>query len=195
MTVESASNISQLDSANPGSLAPAGEGDDHLRLIKEVLLASFPALDGLISNSAADGTAGNVDPPDAATFSRLFTNSAAAFEQKVPVGGIIMWAGLDADIPAGWQLCDGSNGAPDLRNRFILGSASESGLYLTNSNGGDTWDGSGAFPVLKTTESPDPENTVNGDTGATNVQSNDRLHGHWYLPPFYSLAYIQYKGV
>lgn len=38
----------------------------------------------------------------------------------VPSGGIIMWSGTLASIPTGWALCDGSNGTPDLRNRFIM---------------------------------------------------------------------------
>lgn len=32
-----------------------------------------------------------------------------------------MWSGTVASIPAGWALCNGSNGTPDLRNRFVLG--------------------------------------------------------------------------
>lgn len=39
----------------------------------------------------------------------------------VPVGGIIMWSGTIANIPAGWALCDGTNSTPDLRGRFIVG--------------------------------------------------------------------------
>lgn len=37
------------------------------------------------------------------------------------VGMIVMWSGTLATIPAGWHLCDGTNGTPDLRGRFILG--------------------------------------------------------------------------
>lgn len=36
-------------------------------------------------------------------------------------GLIIIWTGLLADIPAGWDLCDGSGGRPDLRSRFLRG--------------------------------------------------------------------------
>lgn len=32
-----------------------------------------------------------------------------------------MWSGLLVDIPNGWALCDGSNGTPDMRNRFVVG--------------------------------------------------------------------------
>jgi hypothetical protein len=41
----------------------------------------------------------------------------------MPSGGIIMWAGTIAEIPEGWALCDGENGTPDLRDRFILSVA------------------------------------------------------------------------
>ena len=42
MTVESASYISQLNTANPGASDNISEGDDHLRLIKTVLKTQFP---------------------------------------------------------------------------------------------------------------------------------------------------------
>ncbi len=39
-----------------------------------------------------------------------------------PSGGIAMWSGTVASIPEGWALCDGSNGSPDLRDRFVVGA-------------------------------------------------------------------------
>ena len=42
-----------------------------------------------------------------------------------PLGGIIMWSGAISAIPTGWSLCDGSNGTPDLRNRFVLGATND----------------------------------------------------------------------
>ncbi|MBI5676153.1 MAG: hypothetical protein HZC48_10075 [Nitrospirae bacterium] len=50
----------------------------------------------------------------------------------VPKGGIIMWSGAEANIPAGWALCDGTNGTPDLRSRFIVGRGQGAGLTLYN---------------------------------------------------------------
>lgn len=38
-------------------------------------------------------------------------------------GTIIMWSGTLATIPTGWTLCDGTNGTPDLRDRFIRGAS------------------------------------------------------------------------
>jgi len=37
-----------------------------------------------------------------------------------PSGGILMWYGNLAFIPSGWVLCDGTNGTPDLRDRFVV---------------------------------------------------------------------------
>lgn len=33
-----------------------------------------------------------------------------------------MWSGAVEDILAGWALCDGNNGTPDLRDKFVVGS-------------------------------------------------------------------------
>jgi microcystin-dependent protein len=42
---------------------------------------------------------------------------------KHPTTSIALWHGALSDIPDGWILCDGNNGSPDLRNRFLKGSA------------------------------------------------------------------------
>lgn len=60
----------------------------------------------------------------------------------IPVGGIIMWSGLISAIPSKWALCDGTNGTPDLRNRFIVGSHSDSsGQSRTTITGSPTKSG------------------------------------------------------
>lgn len=37
-------------------------------------------------------------------------------------GIIVLWGGAIVDIPAGWALCDGYAGRPDLRDKFIIGA-------------------------------------------------------------------------
>jgi hypothetical protein len=58
---------------------------------------------------------------------------AATVGQAVPSGAILMWSGSIASVPTGWYLCDGTNGTPDLRNRFIVGAGS---TYAVNATGG-----------------------------------------------------------
>ena len=41
----------------------------------------------------------------------------------IPIGGIIMWSGSIDTIPSGWTLCNGSNGTPDLGDRFVMGAS------------------------------------------------------------------------
>ncbi|MFH1768458.1 MAG: hypothetical protein ABH858_04805 [Candidatus Omnitrophota bacterium] len=54
-----------------------------------------------------------------------------------PRGGIIMWSGKIVDIPSGWILCDGSNGTPDLRDKFIVGARQDdAGIAKTQLMGG-----------------------------------------------------------
>lgn len=38
-----------------------------------------------------------------------------------PKGVIWLWSGSIENVPDGWVLCNGENGTPDLRGRFVLG--------------------------------------------------------------------------
>lgn len=46
-------------------------------------------------------------------------DAIAGVPAGVPVGFIGWWFGVIANIPAGWHLCDGDVGTPDLRGQFI----------------------------------------------------------------------------
>ena len=45
----------------------------------------------------------------------------------VPSGVITMWYGSVIAIPSGWLLCDGTNGTPDLRDKFVVGASIDVG--------------------------------------------------------------------
>jgi len=51
----------------------------------------------------------------------------------IPAGLISMWSGSIGSIPSGWYLCDGSNGTPNLTDRFVIGAGS---TYAVNGTGG-----------------------------------------------------------
>ena len=51
---------------------------------------------------------------------------AARHGSSLPRGAIIMWTGSAA--PDGWSLCDGNNGTPDLRGRFVVATGNGAGL-------------------------------------------------------------------
>lgn len=57
----------------------------------------------------------------------------ALLSNAVPTGVITMWSGSTSAIPSGWALCNGSNGTPDLRDRFIVGAGSS---YAVGDTGG-----------------------------------------------------------
>lgn len=46
-----------------------------------------------------------------------------------------MFNGSTSNIPSGWAICNGSNGTPDLRNRFIVAAGS---TYALGAKGGET---------------------------------------------------------
>jgi len=51
----------------------------------------------------------------------------------LPKGAILIWYDSIATIPPGYILCDGANGTPDLRDRFIVGAG---GAYPVDITGG-----------------------------------------------------------
>lgn len=65
--------------------------------------------------------------PSGVVISGICTADSFSGKGITPIGGIIMWSGSVADISnlVGWELCDGSNGTPDLRNRFVVGAWSD----------------------------------------------------------------------
>lgn len=68
----------------------------------------------------------NIPVPSTAPFGNWVKVATASSNSNsgMPTGGIIMWSGTIASIPAGWSLCDGSNGTPDLTDKFIISVAS-----------------------------------------------------------------------
>jgi hypothetical protein len=75
----------------------------------------------------APGTNGNLLTSNGTTW------TSAAAPTAFLTGMIILWSGSIGSIPAGFALCDGTNGTPNLRDRFVVGAGS---TYAVNATGG-----------------------------------------------------------
>lgn len=114
------------------------------------------------------------DEPTAGDFNNINGNLLHLYERMVPSGSILMWAGALAAVPGGWVLCDGNNGTPDLRDRFILGAAAGEAPGAT---------GGSHTKTLTTTELPGHTHTFTAasagahtHTGTTGNQSVSHTH-------------------
>jgi microcystin-dependent protein len=54
----------------------------------------------------------------------------------IPSGIITMWSGSIATIPLTWALCDGTNGTPDLTEKFVVGANQSGGTFAQGEEGG-----------------------------------------------------------
>ena len=103
------------------------------------------------------------------------TTTADTFVGKgtIPIGGIIMWSGADNAVPSNWALCDGSNGTPNLVDRFIVGRGS---AYGQGQTGGE------ATKTLGTANLPShthTDGTLSGSGGAHSHGITDNGHFHY----------------
>ena len=171
------------------------------------------ATDGLVN--AVPVANGGTGATDAATARTNLGVAAAVY--AVPSGGIIIWSGSQASIPSGWYLCNGANGTPDLRDRFIVGAGSS---YAVGASGGSkdaivvshthaatvtdpghthnlqTYTG-GAPRIPGRADAYDNNNengqavTFSSTTGITVSNSTVGTSGtNANLPPYYALCYI-----
>ena len=138
----------------------------------------------------------------------------------IPTGMISLWYGSIGSVPSGWYLCDGTNGTPDLRDRFVVGAGS---TYSVAATGGATdaivvshthtatstvtdpghlhsgpstlnvtLSGAGASNV-RTASGVGSVNTNTATTGITVATSNASTGTsgtNANLPPYYALAYV-----
>jgi hypothetical protein len=136
-------------------------------------------------------------------------------ESPFTTGMIMLWSGSIASIPSGWALCNGSNGTPDLRNRFIVGAGS---TYAVGATGGSADSIVVSHTHTGTTNTTgEHAHAVGGSFIGSGINSNGGyvfagsnvpttsagIHSHTLtidssgssgtnanLPPYYALAYI-----
>lgn len=84
---------------------------------------------------------------------------------SVPIGGIIAYTGSLNALPLNYHLCDGTDGTPDLRDRFIVGAGSS---YSLNTIGGTSTN------ILALNQLPNLTDFLNKTIA---VQGNNQVNG------------------
>jgi hypothetical protein len=133
----------------------------------------------------------------------------------IPAGGIFLWSGSIGSIPAGYVLCNGSNGTPDLRDRFVVGAGS---TYAVDATGGSAnaivvshthtatstdsghthsyttpvnYNVGGATGVGGVAADQSASTTASGTANITTTVASSGTSGtNANLPPYYALCYI-----
>lgn len=136
-TVASA-ELDLLGLMNAGGTIVAG----RVEMINTATSAQAGALTIKMTNSAdaspvtaltltSDGTLTATGPVNASSVRQ-------AGNVLIPSGMIMLWSGSVASIPAGWLICDGTNGTPNLLNMFVIGAGTGSGgsTYTPSATGG-----------------------------------------------------------
>ena len=125
---------------------------------------TFNATGGFQLDGAA-GTSGQV-------LASAGSGNTPTWVNAFPSGGIIMWSGSIATIPSGWYLCNGSNGTPDLRNKFVIGAYSDdSGVAKTTITGSSTQTG-GSKDAVVVSHTHTATVTDSGHTHSFTAQQN-----------------------
>ena len=147
--------VQTIDTGSDGHVKISTEGGERFRV----------SSGGQIGLSGANyGSSGQV-------LTSQGSGSAAAWTTVigVPSGIIAVWSGAEGAIPSGWYLCNGSNGTPDLRNRFIVGAGSGSSYSVGDTGGSNT-------VTLSTSQIPAHSHTTNNHSH--NASVSDPGHGH-----------------
>ncbi len=114
---------------------------------------------------------------------------------------IQVWGGSVASIPAGFQLCDGTNGSPDLRGLFVIGAG---GAYAVAATGGSTTIVANNLPAhthnydratetdttLLYTVGAASQSVVTALVETPTASAANATTATPYLQPYYALAYI-----
>jgi hypothetical protein len=105
-------------------------------------------------------------------------------------GTITMWAGLVTGVPPGWAICDGTNGTPDLREKFIRCNGA---LFAVGQEGGSVSHTHGLqYDAHEHTTASGMGITAGAHLSNTTGQAIGTLltDAASNIPPAYRLAYI-----
>ncbi len=106
----------------------------------------------------------------------------------------MVWTGSIVNIPTGWCLCEGTNGTPDLRNKFVVGAGS---LHTVNKIGGSIdhdhdFTGDGHYHIAGPSGYIQVPGTIAGNSDPTAITGTTDKEDN--LPVYFAKAFVMYKG-
>lgn len=108
----------------------------------------------------------------------------------IPLGSATLWYGTESTIPAGWQICDGSNGTQDLRGKFLMGASLDADLGVTGGSETHVHTGGAVASGGAHVHTPGSKTTggISGSTGVTGSGSwiTGNAHTHNITPTIQS---------
>jgi len=109
---------------------------------------------------------------------------------EIVAGIITQWSGTIVSIPSGWALCDGSQGTPDMRDKFVVGAGST--YNPTDSAGAVNHDHSftGDDHLHTMAAGTDISAGIGFGAGIALAPAAGTTDPGSNLPTYYSLAYI-----
>lgn len=143
-------------------ILPDGEGSGGESEAPAAGVLSFNGRRGDVVPRDGDYTAKMVGADPEGSAQAVLKAMLEAMKGVIPSGVIWIWNGAADAVPEGWALCDGSNGTPDLRGRFVLGCSDD---YAAGSTGGE------ATHKLTTAEMPSHSHVQRVTTSPTSTSS------------------------
>lgn len=128
--------IMKLAYSGAGSISGSSGGSPSSFSSSDFVLSSETATNGVqLRLTAADSSFDQVKltAGTGITITRTSATEINISASLIPSGMIMIWSGTIVDIPTGWELCDGANGRPDLRDKFVVGAGSK---YAVGATGG-----------------------------------------------------------
>ncbi|MDN7881246.1 hypothetical protein [Burkholderia aenigmatica] len=142
--------------------------DAATRSLIEIVLVTQVAGNVFTIQRGQDGTSARAWSAGDIVSQRTVAAELRQFNGIVPIGGIILWSGAANNIPENWALCNGSNGTPNLQDKFVVGAGN---TYAVGATGGTT------TATLTTANLPSHNHGVT-DTGHTHgISQTPHSHG------------------
>lgn len=141
----------------------------NVTALSMALQSNVSLLESLITTlqSAFNTNIGTINTTLGTVATTTYVNNAIS--AALPMGVIIGWKGTPGNVPSGYHLCDGTNGTPDFRNKFIVGAGD---TYSAGSTGGST------TATLQISNLPGHTHTFSGTVNSAGTGTTDPAGAH-----------------